>query len=209
MFREDLESKELEIIRTASLLPKKNFVVIGGYAASALSIQRFSMDCDIVISDAHLKEFRDRLRAEGYRKHKSASGFDETYRSEVEIYVKDVRGTRVSIDLFVNGVTSSKTKGSWSFEYIMKNSTEAIVSGARNSASVTVPAKELLMAMKIHSGRDVDMCDIVMLSEGVDWGAVLKHAAPGRSLSWRTSLHTSWPGWLRSSSRSPSVRPSG
>jgi hypothetical protein len=53
------------------------------------------------------------------------------------------------------------------------------VFGVRNSASVTVPVKELLMAMKIHSGRGVDMRDIVMLSEGVDWNAVMKHAVRG------------------------------
>lgn len=33
--------------------------------------------------------------------------------------------------------------------------------------------------MKIHSARDVDMRDIVMLSEGADWDAVLKHAKRG------------------------------
>jgi hypothetical protein len=33
--------------------------------------------------------------------------------------------------------------------------------------------------MKIHSGRDVDMRDIAMLSEEADWDAVLKHAKRG------------------------------
>ncbi len=178
MLREDLESRESEIIRTVSLLPKK-FVVIGGYATSALSIHRFSVDCDVVISEADLKEFKDALKEEGYRKHKSARGFDDLYQSEVQIYVKDIRRTRVSIDLFINGVTSRKTKASWSYGHVRENSIGAIVSGARNSASITVPTKELLMAMKIHSGRDVDMRDIVMLSEGVDWDEVLKHSARG------------------------------
>jgi hypothetical protein len=111
MLGEDLESRESEIIRTISSLPK-NFVVIGGYATSALSIHRFSMDCDIVISDADMKELRDRLREEGYSRHKSARGFDRTYQSEVKIYVKSVGGMRVSVDLFVNGVTLRKTKAS-------------------------------------------------------------------------------------------------
>lgn len=174
----DLESREAEIIRTMSFLPK-GFIVIGGYAISALSIHRFSVDCDIVISEKDVDEFRDHLQKEGYRKQKSAKGFDKMYQSEVEIYVKSIGSTNVSVDLFINGVTSRKTRASWSYGYLKENSTDAIVSGARNSTGITVPTKELLMAMKIHSGRDVDMRDMVMLSEGIDWNVVAKHAARG------------------------------
>ena len=179
MIRESLESREEEIIRTLSSLPK-GFVLIGGYATSALSVHRFSVDCDIVVSKKDVGEFDIHLTKQGYKKEKSAKGFDETYQSEVEVYAKKVGDTSVSVDLFVNGVASRTTKGSWSYEYIRDNSTEAIVSGARKSATgVPVPKKELLMAMKIHSGRDVDMRDIVMLCEGVDWGLVSKHATGG------------------------------
>jgi hypothetical protein len=178
MIRDDLDSREAEIIRTLSSLPK-GFVVIGGYAVSALSVHRFSVDCDIVVSGKGTKNFAASVRAEGYAKAKSAKGFDDMYQSEVEVYGKDVGGTRVSVDLFINGVTSRRTRASWSYEYVKENSTEAMVAGARNSAEVVVPTKELLMALKIHSGRDVDMRDLVMLSEGVDWDAVLKHASRG------------------------------
>ena len=178
MIREDLESREAEIIRTISMLPR-GFIVIGGYAVGALSIHRFSVDCDMIIPAKDAEKFRAELKKQGYRKEKSAKGFDEEYQSEVEIYAKDAKSARVSVDLFVNGVTSRKTKGSWSYEYARENSADAIVSGARNSAGSVVPTKELLMAMKIHSGRDVDMRDIVMLSEGVDWDLVLRHSARG------------------------------
>lgn len=178
MIRDGLESRETEIIRTLSSLPK-GFIVIGGYAVSALSVHRFSVDCDLVISRKDAKEFEQRIMEEGYKKTRAAAGFDKAYQSEVEIYVKDVNGAGVSIDLFVNGMTSRGTKGSWSYEYISDNSTDATVSGARNSTDIAVPTKELLIAMKIHSGRDVDMRDIVMLSEGTNWDAVLKHAKRG------------------------------
>ncbi|AIC16398.1 hypothetical protein [Nitrososphaera viennensis] len=170
----------MEIIRILSSLPKGFFVVIGEYAVSALSVHRFSVDCDLVISRKNAEKFSDLLKKEGYRKGKSAKGFDEAYQSEVDIYVKSITGgMRVSVDLFINGVTSRKTKASWSYEYVKDNSTETIVAGTRNSASVTVSTKELLIAMKMHSGRDVDMRDIVMLSDEVDWNAVLKHATRG------------------------------
>lgn len=179
MIRENLENREAEIIRTLSSLPK-GFVVIGGYATSALAVHRFSVDCDIVVSRKDLPEFRIHLAKQGYKKEKSAKGFDQTYQSEVEVYVKKIGDAPVSMDLFINGVTSRTTKASWSYEHVFENSIEAIVSGVGSSTEVKVPAKELLMAMKIHSGRDVDMRDIVMLCEDVDWDYVRKHVARGK-----------------------------
>ena len=178
MFREDLESREAEIINTISSLPK-GFVVIGGYAVSALSAHRFSVDCDMVILKKDANDFRNELRKHNYRKQKSARGFDKAYGGAVEIYTKRISTGTISVDLFVNSVTARKTKATWSYEYIKNNSKEATISGVRNSADAIVPTKELLMAMKIHSGRDMDMRDIVMLSEDTDWNSVAGHATRG------------------------------
>lgn len=178
MFREDLESREEEIIRTLSSLPRA-FIVIGGYATSALSAHRFSVDCDILVSRKDLKEFRNQLRREGYSKKKSTTGFDKIYGGSVEIYNRRIGSGRVSVDLFIDSVTSRKTGAAWSYDYIRSNSSETTISGVRGSASVLVPSKELLIAMKIHSGRHADMRDIVMLCEDIDWKSVAKHAARG------------------------------
>ncbi len=178
MFREDLESREEEIIRTLSSLPRA-FIVIGGYATSALSAHRFSVDCDIVVSRKNLREFRNQLKREGYSKKKSSTGFDKIYGGSVEIYSKRIKAGRVSVDLFIESVTSRKTGAAWSYDYIKSNSSERAISNVRGSASVLVPSKELLMAMKIHSGRDADMRDIVMLCEYVDWKSVANHAELG------------------------------
>lgn len=178
MFREDLESREAEIIKTLSSLPGE-FIVIGGYATSALSAHRFSADCDIAVSRKDLGKFRNQLRKEGYSKKKSAKGFDKVYGGSVEVYSKRIESGSVSVDFFIDGVTSRRTGAAWSHDYVRSNSIETIISGVRGSASVLVPSKELLMAMKIHSGRDADMRDIAMLCEDVDWKSVAKHAARG------------------------------
>jgi hypothetical protein len=178
MFREDLESRETEIIKTLSSLPRA-FIMIGGYATSALSAHRFSVDCDIVVSRKDLRGFRNYLRREEYSKKKSTTAFDKTYGGSVEIYNKKIKSGGISIGLFIDSVTSRKTGAAWSYDYIRSNSIETTISGVRGSASVLVPSKELLMAMKIHSGRDADMRDIVMLCEDVDWKYVTKHAARG------------------------------
>lgn len=178
MFREDLESREEEIIRTLSSL-LGGFILIGGYATSALSAHRFSVDCDIVVSRKEVKEFRSQLRREGYSKKKATTRFDKIYGGSVEIYNKKVESGRVSVDLFVDSVTSRKTGAAWSYEYTRSNSSRTTISGVRGSASVLVPSKELLMAMKIHSGRDADIRDIAMLCEDINWESVAKHAARG------------------------------
>jgi hypothetical protein len=164
MFREDLESREEEIIKTLSSLPRA-FVVIGGYATSALSAHRFSVDCDIVVPRKELREFRNQLKREGYSKQKSTTGFDRIYGGAAEIYSKRIKSGMVSVDLFVDSVASRKTGAAWSYEYIRSNFGETTISGVRDSASVLVPSKELLMAMKLHSGRDADVRDIAMLCE--------------------------------------------
>lgn len=181
MFREDLESREAEIIKTLSSL-RGEFIVIGGYAASALSAHRFSVDCDIAVSRKDLGKFRNQLRKEGYSKKKSAKGFDKIYGGSVEICSKRIKSGSVSVDLFIDSVTSRKTGAAWSYDYIRSNSSGTTVSGVRGSASVLVPTKELLMAMKIHSGRDTDIRDIVMLCEDVNWKSVAKHAARGEKV---------------------------
>ena len=156
----------------------REFVLIGGYAVSALSSHRFSVDCDVVIARKTSKQLRMLLKAEGYLRHRSAKVGKE-YGGSVEMYVKTIKAGKISVDLFIDSIAARETGASWSYENIKRNSVEAVVTGIRNSASVTVPTKELLIAMKIHSGRDTDIRDIVMLSDNADWNSVAKQAARG------------------------------
>jgi hypothetical protein len=177
MFREQLQDREEEIIRLLDFMPK-GFILIGGYAVSALSSHRFSVDCDVVIARKTSKRFRDMLKAEGYIRRRSAK-VDKEYGGAVEMYVKTIKVGRITVDLFLNSITGRETGASWSYEHIRRNSIEAVLAGMRNSANVTVPTKELLIAMKIHSGRDADIRDIVMLCENADWNSVTRHIARG------------------------------
>lgn len=176
MFREQLEGREAEIVRTLSVLTG-NFILIGGYAVSALSSHRFSVDCDIVVSKAVAEECRSVLIRERYAKRKAAR-VGGRYGA-VEIYAKRIRGGIVSFDMFIDILRARETGASWTYGYIRRNSTAAIVSGTQNSSNVLAPKRELLIAMKIHSGRDADIRDIVMLSEKVDWSNVARHVIRG------------------------------
>lgn len=177
MFREQLQDREEEIIRLLALMPRE-FVLIGGYAVSALSSHRFSVDCDIVIAKGAEKPFSNLLKKEGYAKRKSTK-VGKAYGGSVELHVRTIKAGKISVDMFAGGVTARESGASWSYDHFRRNSVEAVVAGTRNSAKVTVPTKELLIAMKIHSGRDTDLRDIVMLCENVDWGLVAKEARRG------------------------------
>lgn len=173
--------RENDIIKTVRNLVEAGleFVVVGGYAASALARHRFSVDCDIVISKERLGNIQDVLKQEGFEKHVQRSGFDETYGGEFLSYKKDAAGFPVTFDIFVGSLVCRATGASWSFDYINKHSVEANVSGLEASVSCRIPQKELLIAFKIHSGRRADVRDIVMLRENADLEKVLSHLGRG------------------------------
>jgi len=85
----------------------------------------------------------------------------------------------VSVDLSINRVVCRDTGGEWSYELLLRNSTEANVVGVTDSTTAFVPKKELLIAMKLHPARDTDVRDVVMLGEEADWNVVAGFADTG------------------------------
>ncbi|MBI2184393.1 MAG: hypothetical protein HYU39_05480 [Thaumarchaeota archaeon] len=177
----DLTAREAEIIRILKALGPQlgRFVVVGGYAVNALTSHRFSVDCDMVIPEKDAKLFEDVLEKEGYARQRPTRQLKGIYGAKTQQYMKAVGDRKVSVDLLVNSLLCRQTGGEWSYELIRRNSFEANVVGVTDSATAFVPARELLMAMKIHSGRDTDMRDVIMLSEGADWHTVAEFVKCG------------------------------
>jgi hypothetical protein len=173
--------RENEIIKTIKSLLEAGleFIVVGGYAASALARHRFSVDCDIVISKESLGNIQDFLKQEGFKKHVERSGFDRAYGGEFLSYTKETTEFPVTVDILVGSLVCRATGASWSFDYINKHSIEAKISGLEASVSCRIPQKELLIAFKIHSGRRADVRDVVMLRENADLEKVLNHLDRG------------------------------
>jgi hypothetical protein len=178
-----LLEREAEILKILGELSASGaeFVVVGGYAVSALTRHRYSVDCDIVIPKEELKKVASMLKADGYRKHAVREGFDAKYGGFFASYVKDISGFSVSVDLLVNSLVSRQTSASWSFDYIKKHSVLTRVSSVSDSVECSVPEKELLTAFKIHSGRKADIRDIVMLIERGSTESVIRHVKRGDS----------------------------
>jgi len=88
----------------------------------------------------------------------------------------------VSIDLLINTVESRQTGYSYPFSYVYSNSEIRQVSGwdPLHKARVKVATREMLIALKIHSLRDADKRDIIMLCYQMpDVSALVKHLRNG------------------------------
>lgn len=180
----DLTAREAEIIRILKALGPHvgKFVVVGGYAVNALTSHRFSVDCDMVVAEKDVKLFDGLLKKEGYTKQRPARQLKGIYGAKTQQYGKPVGDRKVSVDLLVNSLLCRQTGGEWSYELIRKNSSESNVVGLTDSAAAFVPKRELLMAMKMHSGRDADLRDVIMLSEDADWKTVARFARCGEQM---------------------------
>jgi hypothetical protein len=184
--------RENEIFRMLKRLIEErlDFVVVGGYAVSGLTKHRFSVDCDIVVSNRDLEKFEEILKKEGFESHVRKTGFDEAYAGEFISYKKEVNELPVTMDLLVGSLVCRATEASWSFDYIKKHSTEANVSGIETFVTCRISERELLIAFKIHSARRTDIRDIIMLREDASIEKVLKHLRKGKEEALKGQLKT-------------------
>jgi predicted nucleotidyltransferase len=173
MIGQSLVAREAEILRVLNVLheARVKFTLIGGYAVDAYSPRpRYSVDCDIVIPKEQLDNLLSLLSEQGYRK-------GEVYHNELEgvetrRLSKRVGEEEVFVDLLVGGVRCRQTTAVWKEEEVRMASKELRVVGVNGSVLSNVAAKEMLIAMKLHSGRDPDLRDIVMLESRTDWRMV-------------------------------------
>jgi hypothetical protein len=174
--------RENEILKTIKGMAdaKLDFVVVGGYAVSALARHRFSIDCDVVVPRNKLKDFEDLLEKEGFEKHIEKAGFDEIYAGKFVSFKKEIGRLPVTIDLLVGSLVCRATQAAWSFEYVRRHSIDANILGTEASVTCRVPEKELLIAFKIHSARKADVRDVVMLSANVNLEKILSHMRKGK-----------------------------
>jgi hypothetical protein len=174
-----LTARETEIIRILRVLNEASdgFVVIGGYAVNAHGQHRFSVDCELATNRDNVPVIDATLLGEGYelRRSEVRPPIGVTIRE----YAKSVGRETALVELFVDTVVNTTTRGIWTYKFIRENSSEAIVAGATDSTPSRVAQRNLLVAMKLHAGQTQDFEDVVMLSERVDWKTVARCAACG------------------------------
>lgn len=151
------------------------FVVVGGYGVSAYQ-HRFSVDADLVIRSESLGQFTQILDEKGFEKDVDRDL--DVYGGRYIAYVKNAE-LPVSIDLLVDGLQCRQTDASWGYSHFDNHSTQQKIEGSEKSVQVCVPTEELLIAVKLHSGRLTDTRDVVALIDGADLQTVERHIERG------------------------------
>ncbi len=173
----DFSTREKLCFDILKLLEKhESYVVIGGYAASSYGFPRFSVDLDVVIPQSSLSFFHQVLSLQGFTKSKEKS--DLSYSGAFERHEKGL----VSIDLLINAVESRQTGYSYPFSYIDANAKVRQISGWDPShiARAKVATQGMLIALKLHSLRDADKRDIIMLCyQTPQVGSIVQHLRGG------------------------------
>lgn len=159
-----LQLREKEIFETLNKIKKYDFVVIGGYAANAYALPRFSVDCDIVIMKRD-KLMEKLLMREGYKL------VETSYKRGFLRFEKTVLGNfKVSMDVLVGEVFDRQTNTVFSADWVFKNSSLRFLKGKTvlEKLKLKIINIDALVVIKFISCRSTDIRDVFMLMPKVE-----------------------------------------
>src|SRR6056297_1095684 len=163
------------------------YVLVGGYAVSAFNA-RFSTDLDIVVAPDTKEEFVAFLEARGFEETDSHAK-QWFYDTEVIEYEKRLAPQQpIGFDLLVNGLGCRQTEAQWSFDYLYDHSHQQEVSGGTVTTTARVIDGAVLVAAKLHSGRETDLRDVLAVAEEIDLDTVTPHLQRGDKSALREQL---------------------
>ena len=142
-----------------------DFIVVGGYAVSAYK-HRCSTDVDMVITEDSKELFEEILRKNGFVKT-IMKELDHLYAPQFIRY-EYKKKLPVSVDLLIGGLGSRTTEASFSFEQLKERSEKKKIIGTEKEVTVQIPKREVLIVLKLHSGRLTDFRDIAALAKNMD-----------------------------------------
>lgn len=163
------------------------YVLVGGYAVSVFNT-RFSTDLDVVVSPNSKEAFVEFLDARGFEETNSHAK-EWFYDTEVIEHQKRLAPRQpIGFDLLVNGLGCRQTEAQWSFEYLYNHSEKRTVSGGTVTTNARVIDGAVLVAAKLHSGRETDLRDVLAVAEAIDLEMVTPHLHRGNDEELRTQL---------------------
>jgi hypothetical protein len=170
-------------------LTKKDYqyVLVGGYAVSVFNA-RFSTDLDIVIAPDTREEFVAFLEAHEFEKTDSHAK-QWFYDTEVIEYEKRLAPQQpIGFDLLVNGLGCRQTEAQWSFDYLYDHSQKQEIAGGTVTTTARVIDGAVLVAAKLHSGRETDLRDVLAVAEEIELDTVTTHLRRGDEDALRAQL---------------------
>ena len=180
-------NRENEIFDILAKLKRNgiNFILVGGYAVSAFK-HRFSVDVDIVVKEDHLRDIIQVLQKNDFKEYKSKD-LKNLYGGRFLSFIKKGE-LPITVDLLINSISSSQTEALWSFDLLKENSVEEEIVGIEKSIKAFIPIKELLIALKIHSGRLTDIRDVVAICDNTNLNRIVEFSLRGDKTKLREAL---------------------
>jgi hypothetical protein len=167
-----------------------SFVLVGGYAISQFET-RFSTDLDLVIAPDDYERVVTFLEDHQFeRTDELEVPPEETiYNREIELFQRTEGLVHpVGVDVLVNGLGCRQTGAEWSFDYLREHSTETTISGGSRSTTARAAEGEVLVAAKLHSGRQTDLADVLAAVPEIDFERVRSHLHRGDGDALRSQL---------------------
>jgi hypothetical protein len=94
----------------------------------------------------------------------------------------------IGFDLLVNGLGCRQTEAQWSFKYLHDHSQEEEVTGGTVATTANVIDGAVLVAAKLHSGRETDLRDVLAIAEEISVDTVTPHLRRGDEDALRAQL---------------------
>lgn len=164
-----------------------NYVLVGGYAVSSFDT-RFSTDLDVVVGTEDKETFVTFLEGRGFEKT-DAHRKDWVYATEVIEYQKHLAPRQpIGFDLLVNGLGCRQTNAQWSYDYLEEYSHKREVSSGTTATTARTIDGAVLVAAKLHSGRETDLRDVLAVAEEIDLDDVTPHLYRGDESALRDQL---------------------
>lgn len=163
------------------------YVLVGGYAVSAFNT-RFSTDLDIVVAPNDKSAFDSFLDERAFEQTDSHAK-EWFYDTEVIEYEKRLGSNQpIGFDLLVNGLGCRQTEAQWSFDYLQRHSTSQTVKGTTATTQAQIVDGAVLIAAKLHSGRETDFRDVLAVAEDIEMEQVTPHLHRGDADALREQL---------------------
>ncbi len=163
-----LQDRERVVLEVLQKIPKRNVVLIGGYAVNAYVPPRFSIDCDIVMLGS-TKAVELILKRNGFTRTEAGDVPQGSYLR----YFRNEE--KVSFDLLVNAVFDRNSGIVFEGKLFTKYSRRRVTVGRANPIRIEmrIANPEILFATKFVTARRQDIRDIFMLAgEHLDWEMV-------------------------------------
>jgi len=170
----DREAELLDMLE-AVIGAELPYVLVGGWAIAAFN-QRFTTDVDVVIPGQAIDDYTALLADRGYEKTADVER-NNLYEGRTIRFEKDI-GNPVRFDAMIDALGCRQTDAEWSYRYLAQHSvTEELRTG--RPVTARIPERELLFAVKLHSGRKADARDLVVLAVGADFDRIATHLHRG------------------------------